>query len=482
MSVSAILCALPLTAACEDAPTPSALALRARLEFETGESRAVGLLALDFDGDGADELVSLLRGPGAIQVVAGLSNRAEHIPRRVTLEVGDFSIGPVRVGAWKPGRDGGPAIVAIAQRAETALVLVDVRALFLGKSDAIVSRVELASRPRAIAAGDLGLDGIPEIAIATLDDELLIVTGGVVSAPFELRDSQSTCVHFTADGRSVLVGSQATRKIVRYVPSSPFRFELTGEVQLNGLPRRIDELDGWRGANGPTFFVAAGEGDLVRLDKDLRLLGIDEQVADRRRTHERLRLAAQPQTTGSVAEPGVEHDVAVHFTQKNGVEVAIAIDVAQRHAVRTLREPLSDALAQSVGRAAMHANRSIESAERDDVGPTVAVDVGDVDRVRRTARLRGARDIETAVGTAECDADAFRFAVRERGVQVSVTVEVSERGGGGMLAGVERRRRAVLALDAGSLPVHGDGEQRTLRRDPSVREIDRYGGGLVDAE
>jgi len=279
LSVSVILCALPLTAACEDAPTSPALALRARLEFETGESRAVGLLALDLDGDGADELVSLLRGPGAIQVVEGLSNRAVRIPRRVTLEVGDFSIGPVRVGAWKPGRDGGPAIVAIAQRAETALVLVDVRALFLGKSDAIVGRVELASRPRAIAAGDLGLDGIPEIAIATLEDELLIVTGGAVSAPFALRDSQSTCVHFTADGRSVLVGSQATRKIVRYVPSSAFRFELEGEVQLNGLPRRIDELDGWRGANGPTFFVAAGEGDLVRLDKDLRVLGIDETAA-----------------------------------------------------------------------------------------------------------------------------------------------------------------------------------------------------------
>jgi len=279
LTSTSILCALPLTAACEGAPAPNPLALRARLEFDTGESRAIGLLALDLDGDGKDELVSLLRGPGAIQVIEGLSNRPERIPRRVTIEVGDFSIGPVRVGAWKPGRDGGPAIVAIAQREDPAIVLVDVRALFLGKSEPIVSRTALTSRPRALAAGDLDRDGVPEVAVVNLEDQLLIVSGGVVSQPCALDDEQTTCVHFTADGKSLLVGSQATRKIARYAPSSPFVFARTGEVQLAGLPRRIDEIDGWRGTQGPTFFVAAGDHDLVRLDANLRILGTDETAA-----------------------------------------------------------------------------------------------------------------------------------------------------------------------------------------------------------
>lgn len=274
-----VLCALPLTAACEGAPTSAPIALRARLEFDTGESRAVGLLALDLDGDGTDELVSLLRGPGAIQVVEGLSNRPDRIPRRVTLEVGDFAIGPVRVGAWKPGRDGGPAIVAIAQREDPAIVLVDVRALYLGKSEPIVGRTPLQSRPRALAAGDLELDGSPQIAVVNLEDELLLVSDGVVSPPCKLLDAQTTCVHFTADGKSLLVGSQATRKIVRYMRSSLFEFAATGEVQLAGLPRRIDEVDGWRGTEGPTYFVAAGDHDLVRLGADLRVLGTDETAA-----------------------------------------------------------------------------------------------------------------------------------------------------------------------------------------------------------
>ncbi|MCY2958566.1 MAG: VCBS repeat-containing protein [Planctomycetota bacterium] len=270
-----VACALPLAAACGDAPPAaqeSAAVLRARLEFDTGEARATGLLAFDLDGDGRDELVSAVRGPGAIRVWSGLTNRATGTLRSVEHPIGDYALGPVRLGDWKPGRNGGPALVAVAQRADPALVLVDVRALFLGTGDPAAGRVELASRPRALASGDLGRDGIPELAVVTLDDELLLVRAGAIVARQKLQDEQTTCVHFTDDGSSILVGSQVTRRITRYVPGAePNTFRADGAAQLEGLPRRIDEIDGWRGAPGTRFLVASGDGEVVWLTAALAI-------------------------------------------------------------------------------------------------------------------------------------------------------------------------------------------------------------------
>ncbi|MBL8860799.1 MAG: VCBS repeat-containing protein [Planctomycetes bacterium] len=278
----ALLCALPLTAACGGAQEPAAPpgpVLRARLEFDTGASRPVGLLAFDLDGDGADELVTLARGPGALRVESGLSNRPERAHSTAQMSVGDYALGPVRVGAWRSGRDEGPALAAIAQREDPALVLVDVRALFLARGEPLVARLELESRPRVIGSGDLGADGQPEIAVVTLEDELLVVRAGQVVLRHALSDAQATCVHFTADGRALLVGSQATRRVVRYVPDGESGLRAEGAVELRGLPRRIDELDGWRGATGARFVVAAGDRDLVWLDESLQVVALEELAA-----------------------------------------------------------------------------------------------------------------------------------------------------------------------------------------------------------
>lgn len=279
-------CALPLAEACEGAQTPAAptaapaeTILRARLEFDTGESRATGLTAFDLDGDGRAELISLVRGPGVLRVWSGISNRSSARLTNTDIPVGDFAIGPVRVGEWKPGRDGGPAIVAIAQRAEPAVVLVDVRALFLGTGDPIVARIELESRPRAIASGDLGLDGVPEVAVVTLEDELLLLRNGLIDARFALADGQTTCVALPDDGRSILVGSQESRTISAYAPRSASEWERTASVKLEGLPRSIDEIVGWRGAAGSRFLVACGDDAVVWLTPTLTVERTDRVAA-----------------------------------------------------------------------------------------------------------------------------------------------------------------------------------------------------------
>jgi len=284
----ALACALPLNAACGDAPSPAAAAhatpaaqatppapppvvLRARLEFPTGEARPTGLAAIDLDGDRRDELVAVVRGPGAVQIWSGLSNRPTVTPAPKSYEIGDFALGPEPFGAWKPGRDGGPAIIAVAPRNESALMLVDVRALHLGSGDPLVLRMELAARPRVLACGDLGADGTFEVAIVTLDDELLIVRDGAIVGRQPLSDAQTTCVRFTADGRALLVGSQVTRRVVRLEPVADGRLVEKSAATLAGLPRSIDEIEGWRGAVGSRFVVAAGDDQLVWLDADMKI-------------------------------------------------------------------------------------------------------------------------------------------------------------------------------------------------------------------
>lgn len=284
------LCALPLAAQSEGAPqgaTPGASApagsgtaeavFRARLEYDTGEARAAGLLAFDLDGDGRDELISVVRGPGAVRVWSGLSNRADGALRSVEYGVGDYALGPVRVGAWTRGD--APCVVAVASRNEPGIDLIDVRALHLQRGEAAAGRLALDARPRVLASGDLGADGVPEIAVVTLDDDLLVVRGGAIASRTKLADEQSTCAHFTADGRAILVGSQAARTITSFVPKADGTLEKSASVVLAGLPRRIDEIAGWRGAEGTRFLVAAGDHAVVWLTSSLAIERTEEYAA-----------------------------------------------------------------------------------------------------------------------------------------------------------------------------------------------------------
>src|SRR5438132_664516 len=80
----------------------------------------------------------------------------------------------------------------------------------------VLARLELPSRPRVIASGDLGGDGKPEVAVITVGDDLLLVRGPNDVTKLHLGDEQATCALFGADKKSIYVGFQGSRRVVRY--------------------------------------------------------------------------------------------------------------------------------------------------------------------------------------------------------------------------------------------------------------------------
>lgn len=266
-------------AAVTDSPRPTEAAtvpeLRARLEFPTannGESKPTALLSCDIDGDGRDELIAVTRGPGSVQVWRGLDAKLAPHPQPLALPIGDYALGPVFLGGTPPNPSRPPTIVVAPRAAPAEIDVIDVRRLATAENDrssAIVRRIPLDRRPRALASGDLGNDGTPDIAVVTIDDELRVFGASDSPSRASFVDEKrgaplATALHVTHDGKGIVVAFQNTQRVElwsanRTADGFTFRSEVAAE--LAGFPRDMEELD--VDVDGDNELVVVGGDDSV---------------------------------------------------------------------------------------------------------------------------------------------------------------------------------------------------------------------------
>ncbi len=229
------------------ASTPWEMPLEARFELSTA-GKPEGVAIADVDGDGRAELLAVTREPGALCVWSG----ARTDPRAIPL--GDYPLGPLLVST------GERTLVAVASRATRELWLLD-----LAATDplAAAARFELPGTPRAIGQGDVGGDGVSDLAVATREGALHLFGGGA-RRDVELAEAQATFVAVTREG--VLVGSQAGASVRAYTLDATGALAPAGEaIALGGIPRahRVADFDG----DGESeHLVAGGDGALWRID------------------------------------------------------------------------------------------------------------------------------------------------------------------------------------------------------------------------
>lgn len=265
---SLLACAFPLAPPCgartiEPAAQGHGPRLRARLEFSLlGAGKPTGLLAADLDGDKKCELIALTSASPTLQIVHDLSRVLLQLPDPRAVAVDDFPLGPVWFGGAAPESKDARADVVFASRAKPGVTVIDARAAWKSKTDAEVVpklHVDIARRPRVLASGDLGHDGQPEIVVITIDDDLVLVRGAQDVVTTRLADGQATCARFSADGKALYVGFQATRRLVRFVFDAQGKATEQCAAALEGLPRAIDELPSE--PNTPSrLLVAGGDG------------------------------------------------------------------------------------------------------------------------------------------------------------------------------------------------------------------------------
>ncbi|QDU66864.1 FG-GAP repeat domain-containing protein [Engelhardtia mirabilis] len=227
--------------------------LLARQEVEV-PGRAIGAAAADLDGDGRADLVVTLEEPGTLMVFASSTGGLAAAPRRV--DVGGFPL-PAVVAHDSAGRE-----LFVASRTTEELQRVDA-------SGAVVERWPLGASPRAIATGDLGVDGSADVVVAVKGERLHGFGAGGEAWSADLRGTRPTCVLVARDGATVWVGTQLPPQLHGYSAS-----DLAGgaaqpiaSIDLAGIPRALAEAD--VDGDGDTELVCAGG------DEDLWLLGID---------------------------------------------------------------------------------------------------------------------------------------------------------------------------------------------------------------
>ncbi|MDZ4771956.1 MAG: VCBS repeat-containing protein [Planctomycetota bacterium] len=218
-------------------------AIHARLEFPlTGGGKPTGLLAADLDGDGKSELIVLTSSPSTLQIWSGLSRVLLGWPDPRAVAVDDFTLGPVWFGGRAPNGKDDPAAIVYASRATCKVVVRDVRAAWKSQTDdqaPTTLEVTLPKRPRVLASGDFGGDGKLEIAVVTVDDNLVIIRGPNDVVTTKLGLEQATCAAFSDDGKHLYVGFQGSRKLVKYAVDVSGRAVVESETALPGLPRSI---------------------------------------------------------------------------------------------------------------------------------------------------------------------------------------------------------------------------------------------------
>ncbi len=264
----AFACAISLGYPCgartvQTGPVPQRI--HARLEFPSiGDGKPTGLLAADLDGDGHSEIIGITTGPPAVQVWSNITASVRQWPEPRAIPIDDFALGPVWLGGAAPTKGATRADIVFASRAKPGINVLDVRAAWKskpGEEPKPAWHLDLAQRPRVLASGDLGADGVPDIAVITIDDDLSIVRSPTDVVTMHLADAQATCALFAADGKALYVGFQGTRRLVRYEFDAQRKLSESGAVKLDGLPRAIDEVPS---ADGPVIVVAGGDDALWR--------------------------------------------------------------------------------------------------------------------------------------------------------------------------------------------------------------------------
>ncbi len=480
-------------------PQPGTVArLATRLEFATGDARPTGVIAHDLDGDKRDELIAVVRGPGAVQVWSGMSAGLREPPRPRSFAIGDFALGPEPFGDWSTG---GPALVAVAPRADPALLLVDARRVAAGAGDPLALRLALDVRPRVIACGDLGRDGRPEVAIVTVDDHLLLVRDGAIVTRQPLDDTQATCAAFTEDGSALLIGFQGTRRVVRLQQAKGSLMMAGGAVELPGLPRRILELHNWNQSPVPLFAVAGGDDALWWLSPDLEIertqavgtVPIDLVDAGRNETRTLLALAMHGQTA-AVLRPG---DPAAWTTYAGQHPLAVTLGDFDGDGLRDAAVANGDAKRISLLFGAKGATFRVPGLSPSGRSP-LAVAAGDLDNDGRrdavvlcaldgTLRVhlsregvlqggesQGQADGARKVRLADLDRDGNLDAVLVRGTDHGARVELWFGDGKGRLWA----RAQSPGVDCGTSPgdlvlvdLDGDGRVEALLTDPDASRL-----------
>jgi VCBS repeat protein len=243
VSASGWLLALPLASglapqAEQETPRPREVRFEARREWAL-EGKPEGLCAADLDGDGRAELLAATIAPGALVLWRGSPGGLGRDARSTAC--GDWPLQPVALPSGAFGAGSKSRRVAVASRATRSLELFE---LDEGGLRRVGATIALPSVPRALAAGDLGADGVREIAVACDDRALILLreSGAESTQRFSLADELPRCARILADGSGLVVGFQSSGSLQVYrCESGEAPPALT--LELEGFPRAIEEVD-----------------------------------------------------------------------------------------------------------------------------------------------------------------------------------------------------------------------------------------------